>query len=276
MNRCEDYQELISRMLDHDLSRAEREELAEHVKTCPDCAAVYVAFRSLSENLGGDLAEPPRALHESIMADVRRDALRRKNSAHRSHRGWHAVFTVAACLVLLVAAGLSLPNLVRMKGAAPAAPQAAEAILTEEAPAEEAIDEAVPAPDRANAKNAAGVASAQDTAEAPAEEPAEAPAPRPDAAEAENQSSLFDAERPLTLNEAQSEALIEHMTGEKLPVDNAPARELQLVYLRDGEPTPLTVLLYEDRAVYVFGDGDSYCLIDLSPAELLELLRGDG
>lgn len=270
MKRCEDYQELISRMLDHDLSRAEREELAEHVKTCPDCAAVYVAFRSLSENLGGDLAEPPRALHESIMADVRRDALRRKNSAHRSHRGWHAVFTVAACLVLLVAAGLSLPNLVRMKGAAPAAPQAAEAILTEEAPAEEDIDEAVPAPDAVNAKNAAGVASAQATAEAPAE------APSVDSAESELQSSLFDTGRPLTLNEAQSEALIEHMTGEKLPVDNAPARELQLVYLRDCEPTPLTVLLYEDRAVYVFGDGDSYCLIDLSPAELLELLRGDG
>ena len=59
MNDCEKYQELISRMLDDDLSREERDDLAEHVRRCPDCAAVYVAFRSLSESIGGELDEVP-------------------------------------------------------------------------------------------------------------------------------------------------------------------------------------------------------------------------
>ena len=44
MTKCKTYQELISRMIDEDLTEAERSELSKHVKRCPDCAAVYVAF----------------------------------------------------------------------------------------------------------------------------------------------------------------------------------------------------------------------------------------
>ena len=94
MTECEQYQELISRMLDDDLSKAERSALAAHVKTCPDCAAVYVAFRSLSEQLGADLEEVPAAVHENIMAEVRRDSIRARNSAHRSHRAWHTALWI--------------------------------------------------------------------------------------------------------------------------------------------------------------------------------------
>ncbi len=112
MTDCEKYQELISRMLDDDLSKEERDDLAEHVKRCPDCAAVYVAFRSLSESVGGGLEEVPHELHEKIMSDARRENLRFKNKTAASNRRWHYVLTAAACLVLVVAAGLSLPKLI--------------------------------------------------------------------------------------------------------------------------------------------------------------------
>ena len=37
MSGCEYYQELISRMLDEDISRDERAALAEHLGTCREC-----------------------------------------------------------------------------------------------------------------------------------------------------------------------------------------------------------------------------------------------
>lgn len=267
MKNCDTYQELISRMLDGDLSKAERDELAAHVRSCPDCAAVYVAFRSLSENLGSDQEEPPTSVHENIMAEVRRDGLRRRNSVHRSHRGWHAALTAAACVVLIAAAGLSLPRIVGRSGAAAPAevPMAAQSLYQTEAVTEEAAPmEREAAYGLVDAKN-----SAQSADDVPAEEPAEAAAELPEPAA---DSLWADTGRVLTLDEEQSAVLREHMTGEKLPIDGSAAQELQLSYLLDGTPTPLTVLLFEDKAVYVFADGDSYCLIDLSPEELLALV----
>ena len=158
MNDCEKYQELISRMLDEDLSRAERDDLAEHVRRCPDCAAVYVAFRSLSESVGGELDEVPHELHEKIMSDARRENLRLKNKSATANRRWHYVLTAAACLVLVVAAGLSLPKLLSRSA------------------------------DQAAVEDAEMARSARASARRNAEEPAAAPAlgmARPEAAEAE-------------------------------------------------------------------------------------------
>ena len=72
MNGCEYYQELISRMLDEDLSRSERAELAKHLETCSECAAMYQAFSVLSDTISSDMAEPPEDLVDNIMADIRR------------------------------------------------------------------------------------------------------------------------------------------------------------------------------------------------------------
>lgn len=105
MTSCETYQEMISRMLDGDLSAEERAGLSEHVKGCPDCAAAYVAFRSLSESIGEDLAEPPAGLHRRVMEEVRsQQGAGRVVKLRR--RQWTNLLAVAACFALIVSAAL--------------------------------------------------------------------------------------------------------------------------------------------------------------------------
>ncbi len=265
MTSCEQYQELISRMLDDDLSKAERDELAAHVRTCPDCAAVYVAFRSLSENLGADLEEVPASVHENIMAEVRRDGLRAKNSVHRSHRRWHTALTIAACLVLVVAASLSLPKIVGRKLAldintASSSMAVADVPMAPEAAGEakndirDALDTET---DKAARQNDASLIEAM-----PAEEPA---------AE-ETVESSFRGEEAILLDAEQSDALRAALSGESISLDGEPVRELHVILREDSELRPLTILICGEEAAYVRFDGDSCCRIDLSAGDLLALL----
>lgn len=267
MTNCDRYQEMISRMLDGDLSPKERAELAEHVKRCPDCAAVYVAFRSLSENLGQELEEVPGALHENIMADVRRESLRTKNSVHTRRRHWHTALTAAACLVVLVAAGLSLPKIAARKGLADQAAPAEAELFEESVTADSAVQNAYGLFETKKDADSALLPNAMP--EMPAEAPAEA------AAEEEPMEDYTDTEF-LTLDKAQSAALEEIITGEKVSLDGSrPMREIHLSYQHEGASREMTVLLQDDLAVYVRNDGDSYCRLDASPDELLRLLGLD-
>lgn len=264
MTECDRYQELISRMLDDDLSKAERSALAAHVKTCPDCAAVYVAFRSLSEHLGSDLEEVPAAVHENIMAEVRRDSIRSRNSVHRSHRAWHTALTIAACLVLVVAASLSLPKIVSFR-AGSAAPQAAML----DAPAEAAMEAPDPRPEEKAAPESnlmlggALQNAAKGADETPAEEVADAEIPR---------APLYNDEGELILDEDQSSALIDSLSGETASLDEQPEQVIRVLLQKDESSRPLTILIGTEEAYYVRADGDSTCRIDLSPEELLSLL----
>lgn len=271
MTSCKEYQELISRMLDDDLNKSERDALAAHVKTCPDCAAVYVAFRSLSEHLGEDLEEVPHALHENIMAEVRRDGIRARNSAHRSHRTWHTVLTVAACLVLVIAAGLSLPKLAPRMGKNAAAPAEAAPAAAAEQVAEAEMPMAAPAPlpeEKESVQENAAAGNAMTSADAYSDEvPAEEAA-----GTAEAREPVYDADGALILDEAQSAALLESLSGETRTVESQPEREIHVVLLKDGASRPLTILFVKEEALYVRVDGDSTCRIDLSQEELLLLL----
>ena len=80
MSSCEQVQELISRMLDEELTPTEAEVLRRHRESCPDCAAMYAAFHALSESLSQDLEEPPASLRENVMAELRREEIRQKHS----------------------------------------------------------------------------------------------------------------------------------------------------------------------------------------------------
>lgn len=71
---CDIFQELVSRMLDEDLSAEEAEALREHVSVCPSCRAVFAAFVGISNSLKDDLTEPPQALKTGVMRAVRRPA----------------------------------------------------------------------------------------------------------------------------------------------------------------------------------------------------------
>lgn len=99
MSRCEQYQEWISRMVDGDLSEAEERELREHVQTCPECALLYQAFSTLSDEMQSDLEDVPLDLRESVMAEVRREEIRRRNRIPSILRG---VMSVAACAAIVV------------------------------------------------------------------------------------------------------------------------------------------------------------------------------
>lgn len=199
MSQCENYQELISRMVDGDLSAREEADLARHIETCPDCAALFQAFSALSHRIGEDLEESPFDLRDNVMAEIHREEIRRRNRIPTILR---SVLSAAACVALIVGVylGVSITqgkNLVTAAyDAAPAAaeedtaaaeeevramPEVAPA-AAEEAPAEEAAD----APTlQANAVEAApendhpllGMGSAAAAPEEPPQEETEAEAP---------------------------------------------------------------------------------------------------
>ena len=293
MKNCESYQEMISRMLDGDLSKEERAELAEHVKRCPDCAAVYVAFRSLSENLGGELEEPPAAIRENVMAEVRRGALKKRNkAAAASHRRWHAVLTAAACLVLIVAAGMSLPRILSRNRSAAAPAPAEIPMLTESYTAEKETDSTIyyyaNNDARADAVIEAPAAVAEpessvsygSTGSVTAAEEEAGGTLKANTVKTMTREELFalvsSEDQPLALTEAQSEALIEHITYEKLPLDGAPELELYLLYWLDGVQKPLTVFVLGSEALYVYNDGDSFCRITGGAQTLQDILSMAG
>lgn len=105
MENCEAMQALISRMLDEDLDAAEQRELAEHLKSCADCRAMYEAFSALSGALQNDLAEPPESLRENVMAEIRREQIRARN-----RRPWRYALAVAAMAALVIGVHFAAGN----------------------------------------------------------------------------------------------------------------------------------------------------------------------
>ena len=157
MSPCEKYQELISRMVDGELTAREEADLADHIESCTACAALFRAFSAISEQIGGDLEDAPLDLRENVMAEIRREEIRKKNRIPTIFR---AVMSTAACAAIVfgVYLGVTLTKKAQISTAAyqdaPAAAEermvlaaesAPEALETEEA-AEEALPEEEPAP----------------------------------------------------------------------------------------------------------------------------------
>jgi hypothetical protein len=106
MENCAFMQEMISRMLDEELNPEEQAALAEHLAVCPECRTMYQAFAAVSDTLRGDLAEPPEALRENVMAELRREQIRKRNL-----RPWRAVLSAAAVAALALGLRYGLPAL---------------------------------------------------------------------------------------------------------------------------------------------------------------------
>ena len=106
MNSCSEYRELISRLLDGELNADEQREVQRHIASCPDCAAVYDAFSMLSQAVADAAEEPPARLHETVMADVRREAIRRRQPPKRVR----SFLALAACAALVILAAANLPR----------------------------------------------------------------------------------------------------------------------------------------------------------------------
>ena len=108
MNNCDMYQELISRLVDGELSREEYAALDAHMENCAECSAMYAVFASLSDIIGGEDEALPEDLHENIMAGVRRSAMI-KNNKRRLPRPVRNALAAAACaaFVLFASRGLT-------------------------------------------------------------------------------------------------------------------------------------------------------------------------
>lgn len=139
MKECEYYQELISRLLDEDLTADEDAALKSHLESCAECRRMFEAFSAVSR-LAGETEEPPEALSENIMAGIRRAEIKKKN------RRLRPMLAAAACLAVVLLGAWGVRNtLFAEKAADLAAPMAAPAeapddtdaaMFTESAPAE--------------------------------------------------------------------------------------------------------------------------------------------
>ncbi len=106
MTECERYQELISRMADEELAKSERAALSAHMEHCSQCNAMYAVFSNLSEIIGQDTEPLPEGLHENIMADIRRSAIKQRNISERRRfaipKPFRNVVAAAACAAVVI------------------------------------------------------------------------------------------------------------------------------------------------------------------------------
>ncbi len=139
MAGCERYEQMIWALLDGDLAPEREAELRAHLEQCPDCRGLYEAAAAAAQVLREDLAEPPAALAEGVMARVaayeaERGEPRPVQPVKRLRR-WLPV-AAAACLAVVIA-GVALPRL-KMGSAGSgasadtAAPQAASYVMDAE------------------------------------------------------------------------------------------------------------------------------------------------
>lgn len=179
MKSCQEVQELISCLIDGELNEAQQRDVERHIATCAECRAMAEAFRAVSQTIADDRETPDARLHETIMADVRREALRRRRAPKRAR----SLLALAACAALVILAAANLPRMgsaqAPMTAASGAAGTAEESVLFDAAPAE-----AVPAEAAEPAADVPAAAASDSGERKAAAQPNEAPLPAPDEAPA--------------------------------------------------------------------------------------------
>ena len=95
MSDCARYRELISLLLDGELTAEQESSLRTHIKTCAECKRAYEAFSGLSKAISEDMAEPPEMLAKGVMFKIRN---------RKKHRRFaYGKFTaLAACLAVIL------------------------------------------------------------------------------------------------------------------------------------------------------------------------------
>ena len=263
MSNCELYQEMISRMIDDELSEEERTVLARHLDICPECSTLYAAFSGLSAAIADDLEAPPEELSDNIMAELRRADIQVKN---RRKPHWRGALAAAACLALVIMAARLVPDLFQASSAAPAAGEMAAPAAYEYAAAEDS--------------------SAESVEEAsPAEEPAAQTESRAEDAKSGSSpfamitttdsfadgcygDSVFNG-TPVELSGDRAEQFAAGLCGEEssLPEDRKAEAAYNVYYELDGE-TQFVYLCVFDGQVYYSFDGAVFSLSAWEKTEL--------
>ena len=126
---CSKYTQWLSAALDGQLTAQQRRELDAHLAICPDCAALFETLRANAQAMRELDCQFPENLHQRIMGSLPAQAapVKKNNVVH-----WRRWGSLAACLVLVAAAALTIPFFGTRggKSAAPEAqmPNAAEAV----------------------------------------------------------------------------------------------------------------------------------------------------
>ena len=256
MKDCSYYQELISRLIDRELSAEEGAELAAHARECADCRAVYTAFSSLSDMLNERLVEPPEELSENVMAKLRRRELRKKTVSPWTRS---RITAIAASVVLVLLGGvIAIPRLLHTqpaaKAAAPAAYSAASGAAVDNAAAEapmEAVNEAAPLP------NVTPI-PVSDSFAAPASDTTMSEEQMISMATARAQEPETAAEIVDVSGQGRGARISRLLTGTPgdLPADRTPDRRFLLRFDVDGVSSQVLVSVYGEKVFYISLSGE--------------------
>lgn len=88
--------ELISCLLDGELTADEAKAVHEHIADCAECRTVYEAFSAVSEAMKADAQEPPEELRRGVMDKIA--AAKKK----KTRTIWLRTLSAVACLALIV------------------------------------------------------------------------------------------------------------------------------------------------------------------------------
>ncbi len=258
MKDCAYYQELISRLVDREITPEEGEELAAHARECEECRAVYTAFVSLSDALCAELVDPPEELAENVMAEIRRAELWKQNRRPRRQiRRWAAL---AAGAVLVIGVGsLTLPRLLGAKSAAKAANS--EAVYSAEEPMM-----AAPAAGAAAYDSAAVSEEAAEMAPIPVSDDFAAPASETTKSEQEMiHEAIARSEEPETVadivdvtGQGRGKAIASLLVGTQgdLPANVTPDRRFLLRFDVDGVSSQVLISVYGEKVFYISLSGE--------------------
>ena len=260
MKDCAYYQELISRLIDREITPEEGEELSAHARECEECRAVYTAFVSLSDMLGSDLDDAPEELSENVMAEIRRAELWKQNrKPRRQLRRWVAI---AACAVLVVGVGtLTLPRLFRAGSADKASKNQAARIA-------EAPSMAVSAAGDAAYESAAVMEDSYDEMAPPIPVSDSFAAPAAETTKSEQEmisEAIARSEEPESFSETvdvtgqgKGQRLRKLLTGTQgdPPSDRDPDRSFLLRFDVDGVSTMVHISVYGERVFFISLSGE--------------------
>lgn len=124
MSECDRYLEMISQLVDGELTEPQKTELLAHLDGCANCRRVYDAFSAISLSLGETAA--PEGFAEGVMAAVRTQGGHGSRRAKKPGKSQVRYMALAACIVLAVLATVRLALPSESTGAASGEPQAAQ------------------------------------------------------------------------------------------------------------------------------------------------------
>lgn len=133
MSECGKIQELLSAMLDGEVSESEKAEIEKHVEGCPECRAMYNAFTAVSDSLN-EPEEIPEGLHENIVRSVKAEGKKKKAP-------WKKVLPLAACLVLVIFGAFAINGLDNTADKAMTANDSSESLMADSAVSNDAAED---------------------------------------------------------------------------------------------------------------------------------------